>query len=59
MPIGRFAKMATRRLWSGFLKARLCEISWIARNRLWFAVAPIMYAVRKNGSERMGVLRKR
>lgn len=39
--MGRLAKMASRRLAVGFLKARLWEISWIARNRFWFAVAPI------------------
>ena len=38
--IGRFAKMANSRLAMGDLKARLCEISWMARNKFWFAVAP-------------------
>ena len=33
MPIGKFAKMANKRLASGDRKARLCEISWIARKR--------------------------
>ena len=41
------------------LKARLWDISWMARKRFWFAVAPIMYAVRKNCHERNGVLRRR
>lgn len=41
------------------LKARLCDISWMARKRFWFAVAPIMYAVTKNRHERNGVLRSR
>lgn len=40
-PMGRFAKIATSRFASGDRKARLCEISWMARNRFWFAVAPI------------------
>lgn len=40
-PIGKFAKMAKRRLASGLRKARLWEISWIARKRFWFDVAPI------------------
>ena len=40
-PIGKFAKMAKRRLASGLRKARLWEISWIARKRFWFDVATI------------------
>jgi len=38
--MGRLAKMANSRLPSGDLKARLCEISWIARNKFWLDVAP-------------------
>lgn len=59
MPIGRLAKTAMALLALADLKARLCEISWMARKRFWFAVAPIMYAVRKNCHERKGVLRRR
>jgi hypothetical protein len=40
MPMGRFAKMARMRLAKGLLKARLWEISWMARNKFWLAVAP-------------------
>lgn len=47
IPIGRFAKTANILLTMPDLNARLCEISWIAKNKFWFAVAPIMYAVRK------------
>ena len=50
--------MANNRLANGDLNARLWEISWIARKRFWFAVAPTMYAVRKKGKEIIGVLRK-
>lgn len=39
-PMGRFAKMAKSLLASGDRKARLCEISWMARKRFWLAVAP-------------------
>lgn len=39
-PMGRFAKIAKRRLACGERKARLWEISWMARKRFWFAVAP-------------------
>lgn len=59
IPIGRFANTAKTLFASGFLKARLCEISWMARNRFWFAVAPMTYAVRKKGHERKGVSRRR
>jgi hypothetical protein len=38
--MGRLAKMAKRRLAMGDRKARLWEISWMARNRFWFEVAP-------------------
>lgn len=47
--------MANSRLARGALKARLWEISWMDRKRFWFAVAPMMYAVRKNCRESMGV----
>jgi hypothetical protein len=59
MPIGRFAKTANTLFASGFLNARLWEISWIARNRFWFAVAPMMYAVRKKVHEKNGVSLRR
>jgi hypothetical protein len=39
--MGRLAKMANSRLAMADLKARLCEISWMARKRFWFEVAPI------------------
>lgn len=58
-PIGRLAKMASNRLAIGERKAKLCEISWIARNRFWFAVAPIMYAVAQNRHEKNDVSRRR
>jgi hypothetical protein len=57
MPMGRFAKTANPRFASGLRNARLCDISWIARKRFWFAVAPMTYAVRKNGHENIGVSR--
>jgi len=38
--MGRLAKMANRRLARGDLKARLWEISWMARKRFWLEVAP-------------------
>ena len=41
------------------LKARLCEISWIARKRFWLHVAPMRYAVPRKRHERKGVLRRR
>lgn len=59
IPIGRFAKIASNRLAIGDLNARLCEISWIERKRFWFAVAPIMYAARKNFHDNGAVLRRR
>jgi hypothetical protein len=59
MPIGRFANTANTRFARGLRKARLCDISWMARKRFWFAVAPIIYAVRKNGHDIMGVSRRR
>jgi hypothetical protein len=58
IPIGRFANTAKILFATPDLNARLCDISWIARNRFWFAVAPIMYAVRKNGHERGAVFRR-
>lgn len=57
-PIGRLAKTANNLLARGDLKARLWEISWMARKRFWFAVAPIMYAVRRNGIDTIDVSRK-
>ena len=57
-PMGRFATIANKRLANGDLNARLWEISCIARKRFWFAVAPMMYAVRKKGKESIGVFRK-
>lgn len=42
IPMGRFAKTAKSRLARGALNARLWEISCMARNRFWFAVAPTM-----------------
>lgn len=57
--MGRLAKIAMARLALADLKARLCDISWMARKRFWFAVAPIMYAVRKNCHEKKGVFRRR
>jgi hypothetical protein len=59
IPIGRLAKIAIIRFAFADLNARLCDISWIARKRFWFAVAPITYAVRKNFHERKGVSLRR
>ena len=42
IPMGRLAKTAKSRFARGDLKARLWEISWMARKRFWFAVAPMM-----------------
>ena len=56
--MGRFANIASARFAPPDLKARLWLISWIARNRFWFAVAPTMYAVRKNFHDKKGVSRK-
>lgn len=42
IPIGRLANTAKTLLARGERKARLCEISWIARKRFWFAVAPMI-----------------
>lgn len=57
--MGRLANIASSRFANGDLKARLCDISWIARKRFWFAVAPITYAVTKNGHDSIEVLRRR
>lgn len=46
--MGRLAKMANSLFASGDLKARLWLISWIARKRFWFAVAPTTYASAQN-----------
>ena len=59
IPIGRLAKTAKTRFANGNLNARLWDISWMARKRFWFAVAPIMYAVRKKGHEKTGVFRSK
>lgn len=59
IPIGKLAKMASMRLANGLLKAKLCEISWMARKQFWFAVAPMMYAVKKNGQLKKLVSRRR
>ena len=58
MPMGKLATMARRRLARPDLKARLCDISWIARKRFWFAVAPMTYAVKNVCHDRNGVLRR-
>jgi hypothetical protein len=52
MAIGRFANMARTLLALMPLKARLWVISWIARNRLWFAVPPMAYARKIKRGER-------
>lgn len=59
IPIGRLANMASRRFANAERKARLWEISWMARKRFWLAVAPIAYAVRRNFHENTGVSRSR
>jgi hypothetical protein len=50
-PMGKLANMAKNRLAKADRNARLWEISWIARNRFWFAVAPTTYAVSRNCHE--------
>ena len=50
--------MANSRFARGDLKARLWDISWIARNKFWFAVAPITYAVSMDGHDSTGKLRR-
>lgn len=57
--MGRLAKIASNLFPMGDLNARLCEISWIARKRFWFAVAPTTYAVARKGQESTEVLRRR
>ena len=39
-PMGRLAKMDPSWLARGVEKPRLCDHSWMARRRLWLAVAP-------------------
>lgn len=56
--MGRLAKIASMRFAKGDLKAKLCEISWMARKRFWFAVAPMTYAVRTVCHDQKGVLRR-
>lgn len=58
-PMGRFAKIASKRLAKADRNARLCEISWMARNRFWLQVAPITYAVTRNRQSSIEVLRRR
>jgi hypothetical protein len=41
IPIGQLAIIARILFFFTPLKARLCVISWIAKNRLWFAVPPM------------------
>ena len=55
IPIGRLANTANALFNSAFLNARLWLISWIARNRFWFAVAPIIYAVPQKRRDQKGV----
>lgn len=43
----------------GDRKARLWDISWMARKRFWFEVAPITYAVNQNRQEKKEVSRRR
>ena len=59
MPIGKFANTASALFARTLRKARLCVISWIARNRLWLAVPPIMYAQRRKMGESGLVFRSR
>jgi len=50
IPMGKLANIANTLFDFIPLNARLCVISWIARNKFWFAVAPITYArIRKMG----------
>jgi hypothetical protein len=55
--MGRFAKRARALLARMPRNARLCVISWIARNRFWFAVPPIAYAKPTNVHDKIGVCR--
>lgn len=57
--MGRLAKIANSLFAMGDLKARLCEISWIARNRFWFEVAPKTYATAQNFHDQNEVFRRR
>lgn len=57
--MGRLAKIARSLLANGDLKARLCDISCMARKRFWFEVAPTTYAVTRNCHDKIGVLRSR
>lgn len=50
--------MANSRLANGDRKARLCDISWMARKRFWLAVAPTTYASAQNFQDQKGVSRK-
>jgi hypothetical protein len=50
-PMGRFANRASVLFARMPLNARLCVISWIARNRLWFAVPPTTYASATSGHQ--------
>lgn len=59
MPMGKLAKMASSRFAMGDLKARLWDISWIARKRFWLAVAPNTYATAQNFRDQKGVFRSR
>lgn len=59
IPIGRFATIARALFAFALLNARLWEISWIAKNKFWFAVAPTIYAVKKNFHDRNGVFWRR
>lgn len=53
--MGRLATMAISLLANGLRNARLCEISWMARNRFWLAVAPKTYATAQNLMLQKGV----
>lgn len=55
IPIGRLANTASALFSPAFLNARLWLISWIARNKFWFAVAPIMYAVPQKRRDQKGI----
>ena len=59
MPMGKFAKMASSLLGATRWKARLCVISWMARNKLWFAVPPTAYATKMNKGDRGERCRRR
>ena len=59
MPMGKFAKIASSLFGATRRKARLCVISWMARNRLWFAVPPMAYATKMNKGDRGERCRRR